>query len=57
VDQLAVQIHRAQQLFERRPLAGCVGDVDILGQSDAQSPGGDGHLGDIAVLAALGLDS
>jgi hypothetical protein len=46
LDQRALQIQRAQQLFESGPLAGFMGVVGLLGEGDAKSPGLDGDMGD-----------
>ena len=47
LDQLAFQVHRAEQLFERCSLAGFMGVVAVLRQGDTQGTGVDGDLGDI----------
>ena len=56
LDQLAFQVHRAEQLLERRALAGFRGVVVLLRQGDTKGAGVDGDLGDKPVVAVCGLD-
>ena len=55
LDQLAFQVHRAEQLLERSLLAGFVGVVGLLGQGDTEGPGLNRDLSDKPVAPVLGL--
>jgi hypothetical protein len=56
LDQYAIEIQAAEQLFQRRTLTGFVGVLALLGQGDAKGPGIDRDLGHKTAVALLRLD-
>jgi len=56
VDELPFQVHRAEQLLERRTLARCMGVVSLLRQGDTKSSGVDGDLSHEPMVTICGLD-
>jgi hypothetical protein len=56
LDQDAIEIQTAEQLFQRRMLTGFVGVLGLLGQGDAKSSGVHRDLGHKTVVALLRLD-
>jgi hypothetical protein len=56
LDQYAIEIQAAEQLFQRRTLTGFVGVVGLLGQGDAKGPGIERDLSHKTVVALLRLD-
>jgi len=56
LDQLAFQVHRAQQLLERRLLAGFMGVASLLCQGDTRRSGVNSDLSYEPVVAVSGLD-
>ncbi len=47
LDELAFQVHRAEQLLERRSLTRFMGVIALLHQGNTEGTGIDGDLGDI----------